>query len=161
VAKGFFEKSKLPHSELREIWQLADITRDGSLDLNEFKMAMHLVVLRRHGLPIPSHFYNCQQGFPLIQLNSTSAPVFKIPGRVSSSKSATPKAPKNNGNVTGAAAVTQNSPLVTSTPKSDVKAQGLQQKRPSKGNSKKDICGRRLFDNIYFSVRFCILRVNL
>jgi len=130
VAKGFFEKSKLPHSELREIWQLADITRDGCLDLNEFKMAMHLVVLRRHGLPIPSHFYNCQQGFPLGQLNA----VVKIPGRAPS-KSATPKAPKNNGNIVGAApVVTQSSPLVTSTPKSDAKSQASQQKRPSKGN---------------------------
>lgn len=73
VAKGFFEKSKLPHSELREIWQLADVTRDGCLDLNEFKMAMHLVVLRRHSLPIPSHFYNRPPDFALTPGSSINA----------------------------------------------------------------------------------------
>lgn len=38
---------------MKEIWQVADVTQDGNLDLNEFKTAMHLVVLRRHGLPLP------------------------------------------------------------------------------------------------------------
>ena len=63
-AKEFFEKSRLPiqvfaalvislvmmmmmFQELRQIWQLSDVTKDGCLSLEEFLTAMHLVVLRR------------------------------------------------------------------------------------------------------------------
>ncbi|XP_020711852.2 ralBP1-associated Eps domain-containing protein 2 isoform X2 [Athalia rosae] len=53
VARTFFEKSRLPVAELRRIWQLADVTRDGALSLQEFYAAMHLVVLRRHHVPLP------------------------------------------------------------------------------------------------------------
>lgn len=34
--------------------QLSDITRDGALSLAEFKIAMHLVVLKRNGIALPS-----------------------------------------------------------------------------------------------------------
>lgn len=54
VAKVFFEKSRIPVKELRHIWQLCDITRDGALNLNEFIAAMHLIVLRRNCIPVPS-----------------------------------------------------------------------------------------------------------
>ncbi|KAL0126189.1 hypothetical protein PUN28_004962 [Cardiocondyla obscurior] len=53
MARTFFEKSRLPVSELRRIWQLADVTRDGALSLPEFYVAMHLVVLRRNHVPVP------------------------------------------------------------------------------------------------------------
>ncbi|XP_011314705.1 ralBP1-associated Eps domain-containing protein 2 isoform X3 [Fopius arisanus] len=53
VARTFFEKSRLPVAELRRIWQLADVTRDGALSLPEFYVAMHLVVLRRNHVPLP------------------------------------------------------------------------------------------------------------
>ncbi|XP_043473535.1 ralBP1-associated Eps domain-containing protein 1 isoform X2 [Leptopilina heterotoma] len=53
VARTFFEKSRLPVAELRRIWQLADVTRDGALSLQEFYVAMHLVVLRRNHIPLP------------------------------------------------------------------------------------------------------------
>lgn len=56
MAKPFFEKSRLPLDDLRNIWQLADITEDGWLDLNEFRIAMHFVVVRKHGLPIPTDY---------------------------------------------------------------------------------------------------------
>nr|CAG4643748.1 EOG090X01QX [Lepidurus arcticus] len=52
-AKPFFEKSRLPLAELSKIWQLSDVTRDGALSLDEFCTAMHLVVLRRNGIPLP------------------------------------------------------------------------------------------------------------
>jgi len=52
-AKEFFEKSRLPIQELRKIWQLSDVTKDGCLSLEEFLTAMHLVVLRRNGIPLP------------------------------------------------------------------------------------------------------------
>ncbi|XP_022292849.1 ralBP1-associated Eps domain-containing protein 1-like isoform X2 [Crassostrea virginica] len=53
VAKEFFEKSKLHVHELSKIWQLSDLNRDGELSLEEFCIAMHLVVLRRHEIEIP------------------------------------------------------------------------------------------------------------
>ncbi|XP_068210812.1 ralBP1-associated Eps domain-containing protein 1 isoform X2 [Palaemon carinicauda] len=52
-AKEFFEKSKLPVHELSKIWQLADVTKDGALSLEEFFTAMHLVVLRRNHIELP------------------------------------------------------------------------------------------------------------
>lgn len=53
VARMFFEKSRLPVNELRKIWQLADVTKDGALSLPEFMTAMHLVVLRRNHIELP------------------------------------------------------------------------------------------------------------
>ncbi|KAA3676460.1 uncharacterized protein DEA37_0003545 [Paragonimus westermani] len=52
-AKAFFELSKLPNTDLSEIWDLSDADCDGQLTLGEFCVAMHLVVLRRNGVPIP------------------------------------------------------------------------------------------------------------
>nr|XP_012135389.1 PREDICTED: ralBP1-associated Eps domain-containing protein 1 isoform X4 [Megachile rotundata] len=54
IARTFFEKSGLPLGQLSRIWQLADITRDGALSLEEFFVAMHLVVLRRNNVPLPN-----------------------------------------------------------------------------------------------------------
>lgn len=59
VAKVFFEKSRIPVDELRHIWQLCDVTRDGALSLEEFIAAMHLVVLRRNNIPIPVVLPTC------------------------------------------------------------------------------------------------------
>ncbi|OAD56273.1 RalBP1-associated Eps domain-containing protein 1 [Eufriesea mexicana] len=53
IARTFFRKSGLPLGELSRIWQLADITRDGALSIQEFFVAMHLVVLRRNYVPLP------------------------------------------------------------------------------------------------------------
>lgn len=61
VARIFFEKSRIPVEELRHIWQLCDVTRDGALDVAEFTAAMHLVVLRRNNIPIPSVLPTCLQ----------------------------------------------------------------------------------------------------
>ncbi|XP_059175036.1 ralBP1-associated Eps domain-containing protein 1-like isoform X2 [Physella acuta] len=55
VAKHFFEKSKLPVMELSKIWQLSDLNCDGALSLEEFCIAMHLVVLRRNDIELPDH----------------------------------------------------------------------------------------------------------
>lgn len=33
--------------------QLSDVTKDGALSLAEFKLAMHLVVLRRNNITLP------------------------------------------------------------------------------------------------------------
>jgi len=58
-AKEFFEKSRLPIQELRKIWQLSDVTKDGCLSLEEFLTAMHLVVLRRNDIPLPEELPMC------------------------------------------------------------------------------------------------------
>ena len=59
LAKEFFEKSRLPISELRVIWQLSDVSKDGCLSLDEFLTAMHLVVLRRNDIALPESLPNC------------------------------------------------------------------------------------------------------
>jgi len=59
LAKEFFERSKLPISELRTIWQLSDVSKDGGLSLEEFLTAMHLVVLRRNDIKLPETLPSC------------------------------------------------------------------------------------------------------
>ncbi|XP_067945565.1 ralBP1-associated Eps domain-containing protein 1-like [Watersipora subatra] len=54
VAKEFFERSKLSNNELSKIWKLSDVNRDGELTLQEFCTAMHLVVLRRNQVELPT-----------------------------------------------------------------------------------------------------------
>ncbi|KAG1681973.1 RalBP1-associated Eps domain-containing protein 1 [Nymphon striatum] len=53
AVKQFFEQSGLPTQELSKIWQHADVDRDGALSLEEFFVAMHLVVLRRNKIELP------------------------------------------------------------------------------------------------------------
>ncbi|CAG0881080.1 unnamed protein product [Cyprideis torosa] len=53
-ARPFFEKSRLPLPELSHIWQMADLTQDGALNLPEFCIAMHLVVARRNRVGLPA-----------------------------------------------------------------------------------------------------------
>ncbi|KAK0410946.1 hypothetical protein QR680_005404 [Steinernema hermaphroditum] len=51
----FFKKSYLDSEQLSRIWMLSDVNEDGWLNLEEFSMAMHLVVLHVKGRnPIPS-----------------------------------------------------------------------------------------------------------
>lgn len=59
VARVFFEKSRIPIEELRHIWQLCDVTRDNALSLGEFTAAMHLIVLRRNDIPLPTQLPTC------------------------------------------------------------------------------------------------------
>ncbi|XP_045614945.1 ralBP1-associated Eps domain-containing protein 1 isoform X2 [Procambarus clarkii] len=73
AAKEFFEKSKLPVNELSKIWQLADVTRDGALSLEEFFAAMHLVVLRRNNIELPETLPPSL--FPALQRKSSSSGV--------------------------------------------------------------------------------------
>lgn len=68
---NFFEKSRIPVEELRHIWQLCDVTRDGALSLSEFTAAMHLVVLRRNNIPLPSSLPHCLH--PNVLAKSTTA----------------------------------------------------------------------------------------
>lgn len=48
-AKKAFLKSKLPTTSLRQIWDLADIDKDGALDAEEFAVAMFLIEQLNNG----------------------------------------------------------------------------------------------------------------
>ncbi|XP_055544652.1 ralBP1-associated Eps domain-containing protein 1 [Wyeomyia smithii] len=89
VARVFFEKSRIPIEELRHIWQMCDVTRDGALNLAEFTAAMHLVVLRRNNIPVPSTLPGCLM--PSLLQNSL------LPGANTSNQT------QQSGNSTGGA----------------------------------------------------------
>ncbi|CAF2572129.1 unnamed protein product [Rotaria sp. Silwood2] len=70
IAKEFFERSRLPTSELSQIWNLSDVNHDGALSLAEFCTAMHLVVLRVNGFELPDELpLQLQPYTPLIDLS--------------------------------------------------------------------------------------------
>ncbi|XP_017855448.1 ralBP1-associated Eps domain-containing protein 2 isoform X2 [Drosophila busckii] len=73
AARVFFEKSRIPVEELRHIWQLCDVSRDGALSLSEFTAAMHLVVLRRNNIPLPSSLPHCLHPNVLANTTTTSS----------------------------------------------------------------------------------------
>ncbi|KAG0231124.1 hypothetical protein BGW41_002318 [Actinomortierella wolfii] len=53
-ASKFFMNSRLPESILAQIWDLADITKSGSLSKDEFAVAMYLINRKNaQGIPIP------------------------------------------------------------------------------------------------------------
>ncbi|SCL98062.1 EH domain-containing protein, putative [Plasmodium chabaudi chabaudi] len=47
-------KSKLPSSVLHKIWNLADITKDGYLDLFEYSLARHFIEMKVEGFDLPA-----------------------------------------------------------------------------------------------------------
>uniref|UniRef100_A0A183CDS0 Intersectin-1 n=1 Tax=Globodera pallida TaxID=36090 RepID=A0A183CDS0_GLOPA len=53
-ARPFFLKSGLPPIVLAQIWQLADVNKDGKLDRFEFSIAMKLVLNCLAGISLPS-----------------------------------------------------------------------------------------------------------
>jgi len=54
AAKLELLKSKLPNSVLSKIWKLSDIDADGSLDIEEFALAMHLINVKLDGYELPN-----------------------------------------------------------------------------------------------------------
>ncbi|CAI5714725.1 unnamed protein product [Peronospora destructor] len=53
-AVALFQMSGLGRNILREIWSMADVTQDSKLNIQEFYVAMHLIVcLSKRGLPMP------------------------------------------------------------------------------------------------------------
>lgn len=52
-AVGFFKNSRLPDNDLAKIWDLADIGSTGTLNKNEFAIAMHLIKKRKNGEELP------------------------------------------------------------------------------------------------------------
>ncbi|GAU92821.1 hypothetical protein RvY_04854 [Ramazzottius varieornatus] len=61
AAKQEMIKSKLPNSVLGKIWKLADVDKDGMLDVEEWALANHLIRIKLEGneLPteLPTHLY--------------------------------------------------------------------------------------------------------
>lgn len=53
AAKPVLTASGLPVASLRKIWELSDLDKDGSLDLNEFVVAMVLIDLAKKGHTLP------------------------------------------------------------------------------------------------------------
>jgi len=51
--RPILERSGLPVDVLRQVWNLSDIDRDGSLDSDEFAVAMHLAREATSGKPLP------------------------------------------------------------------------------------------------------------
>ncbi len=54
AAKGEMVKSKLPNSVLSKVWKLADVDRDGLLDLDEWALANHLIKIKLDGHDLPA-----------------------------------------------------------------------------------------------------------
>ncbi|XP_062866960.1 intersectin-1 isoform X1 [Trichomycterus rosablanca] len=52
-AKNFFLQSGLPAPVLAQIWALADMNKDGKMDMHEFSIAMKLIKLKLQGHPLP------------------------------------------------------------------------------------------------------------
>ncbi|KAL4087635.1 hypothetical protein PRIC1_013524 [Phytophthora ramorum] len=53
-AVALFQMSGLDRNVLRDIWTMADVTQDSKLSVQEFYVAMHLIVcLSKRGLPMP------------------------------------------------------------------------------------------------------------
>ncbi|KAJ1496310.1 hypothetical protein T484DRAFT_1606873, partial [Baffinella frigidus] len=52
-ARPVLAGSGLPNAELRKIWELADMTGDGRLDMHEFVVAQILVAARVQGHELP------------------------------------------------------------------------------------------------------------
>lgn len=53
AAKPILSASGLPSSSLKKIWGLADIDKDGQLDLQEFVVAMFLIDMVKQGSAVP------------------------------------------------------------------------------------------------------------
>ncbi|XP_046406258.1 ralBP1-associated Eps domain-containing protein 1, partial [Ischnura elegans] len=101
VARLFFEKSRLPVLELRKIWMLADVSKDGALSLGEFHTAMHLVVLRRNKIELPDSLPPSLVPLPSLSLASSMVPPPSAPHHINAPATAQQPHPKAVGPQTG------------------------------------------------------------
>ena len=59
-AASFFQRSGAKTDDLRLVWNLSDLDKDGNLNLEEFCIAMHLTVkIVKSGLPVPDVLPAC------------------------------------------------------------------------------------------------------
>ncbi|EMD38666.1 hypothetical protein CERSUDRAFT_82941 [Gelatoporia subvermispora B] len=73
AAVGFFEKSKLPDNVMADIWDLADIDRNGTLTRDEFAIAMHLVRKKLRGRELPTTLPPSLAVMPTTQVEASSS----------------------------------------------------------------------------------------
>ncbi|ORZ34257.1 cytoskeletal-regulatory complex EF hand-domain-containing protein [Catenaria anguillulae PL171] len=52
--RSVFLQSDLPQAQLQQIWELADLDQDGTLDVEEFIIAMRLIYDTLNGVPVPN-----------------------------------------------------------------------------------------------------------
>ncbi|XP_068698722.1 intersectin-1-like isoform X2 [Montipora foliosa] len=57
-AKKYFLKSNLPPMVLGQIWNLADLDRDGKMTMQEFTIAVHLIQSKLKGIELPTTLPN-------------------------------------------------------------------------------------------------------
>ncbi|XP_020620179.1 intersectin-1-like isoform X2 [Orbicella faveolata] len=57
-AKKYFLKSNLPPMVLGQIWNLADLDRDGKMTMQEFTIAVHLIQSKLKGVELPTSLPN-------------------------------------------------------------------------------------------------------
>lgn len=77
VAKKEMVKSRLPNPVLAKIWRLSDVDKDGSLDRDEFALAMHLISVKVDGYDLPEELPDhlvppSKKGLPL---NGQAVPI--------------------------------------------------------------------------------------
>ncbi|OMJ20890.1 Actin cytoskeleton-regulatory complex protein PAN1, partial [Smittium culicis] len=70
TVRDYFLKFGIPVNELSQIWQLSDSNNSGSLSLNEFSVALHLLNKRKDNIAIP-------QSLPQELLNFINTPIFQ------------------------------------------------------------------------------------
>lgn len=73
-AVKFFKNSNLPETELAKVWDLADIGHTGTLNRNEFAIAMHLIHARLTGSHLPHQLPQSLKPPPTPTLPSFSNP---------------------------------------------------------------------------------------
>jgi hypothetical protein len=98
---AFFGRSGLPRPTLKRVWQLADVTRDGRLDRDEFRSAMHMVANLRTGRiavgdlpaaldPAGPHWLRSEQEVQLMQQQQQQQQQQHTPSPVQSPRAAPP-----------------------------------------------------------------------
>ncbi|OMJ19470.1 Actin cytoskeleton-regulatory complex protein pan-1, partial [Smittium culicis] len=70
TVRDYFLKFGIPVNELSQIWQLSDSNSSGSLNLNEFSVALHLLNKRKDNIAIP-------QSLPQELTNFINTPTFQ------------------------------------------------------------------------------------
>ncbi|GMT11780.1 hypothetical protein PFISCL1PPCAC_3077, partial [Pristionchus fissidentatus] len=73
-AKEHMVRSKLPNAVLGKIWKLADVDRDGNLDVDEFALANYLINLKLEGHELPADLP--KHLIPPSKRDASEAPVY-------------------------------------------------------------------------------------
>lgn len=78
-ARGYFLQSGLPSAVLAQIWNLADINKDGKMDKKEFSIAVHLIQKKLQGFSLPQTLPDTMKMDPTPVIGTFGTPSFPIP----------------------------------------------------------------------------------